>query len=253
DNRDGLLRTGMNTEVEIHIGQRDSALAVSNAALRTDRDYVSAADVLGLDLATVNKQLAQADSAAAAAPAGDSSRQSTLGANGKPAEGAAAGTMTMPNGSVIKLPDGVTAAQVTAAFQHMRQAFQGGGAPSAEDRALLQKVRAANPDMMGGGRRGGPGGGANGGSSLNARFGGNYIVFVKHGDQIRPARVRTGLTDLEYSEVVSGLQEGDSVLILPSASLVQSQQDFKERINRFTGGGGVPGMKANTSTAKRGQ
>ncbi len=53
--------------------------------------------------------------------------------------------------------------------------------------------------------------------------------------------IRTGLTDLDYAEVVSGLSEEDVVLILPSASLVQSQQQFQERIERMTGGGGLPG------------
>jgi hypothetical protein len=43
--------------------------------------------------------------------------------------------------------------------------------------------------------------------------------------------------------VLSGLAEHDSVFVLPSASLVQSQQDMKERMNRVTGGGGVPGMQ----------
>ena len=55
--------------------------------------------------------------------------------------------------------------------------------------------------------------------------------------------MRTGLTDLDYSEVLTGLTEGDSVLVLPSASLVQSQQESRERVNRITGGGGVPGMQ----------
>ena len=35
DNKDGLLRPGMNAEVEVHVGRRDSVLAVPNAALRT--------------------------------------------------------------------------------------------------------------------------------------------------------------------------------------------------------------------------
>ncbi|MGH7591939.1 MAG: hypothetical protein ACREL2_10920, partial [Gemmatimonadales bacterium] len=225
-------------------GQRQNVLAAPNAALRTDRDYVSAAQVLNLDPETVANELAASDSASQA----DASRSSSLGAAGTSGKDQAAGahTMTMSNGTTIKLPDGVTEQQVNAAFQHMRQAFQGGGAPSADDRALLQKVRSANPDMMGSGRRGGGNRGAGGSSStgVDSRLGGSFIVFVKRGDTIRPVRVKTGLTDLEYSEVISGLQEGDSVLVLPSASLVQSQQEFKDRINRFTGGGSVPGMKA---------
>jgi hypothetical protein len=63
-------------------------------------------------------------------------------------------------------------------------------------------------------------------------------------------RIRTGLTDLDYSEVVSGLSEGDSVLILPSAGLIQSQAEFKERIQRMTGGG-IPGMQAQPSSANK--
>jgi HlyD family secretion protein len=40
ENRNGLLKPGMNADVEVHIGQRDSVLAVPNAALRTPRDVV---------------------------------------------------------------------------------------------------------------------------------------------------------------------------------------------------------------------
>ncbi len=55
--------------------------------------------------------------------------------------------------------------------------------------------------------------------------------------------IKTGLTDLDYAEVVSGLSESDSVLVLPSASLVSSQKEFTDRMNRMTGGGGIPGMR----------
>ncbi len=48
--------------------------------------------------------------------------------------------------------------------------------------------------------------------------------------------------------MVEGLQASDSVLILPSASLVQSQQEAQERITRMTGGGGVPGMQQQGNT-----
>ena len=46
--RKGCSGPGMNAEVEIHVGRRDSVLAVPNAALRTQRDVGSAAQVLGL-------------------------------------------------------------------------------------------------------------------------------------------------------------------------------------------------------------
>ena len=237
-NREGLLRPGMNAEVEVHVGERRDVLAVSNTALRTQRDVASAAAVLGLDTAAVQQQLAAADSAArAAAPApttGDSANRASLGA--KTGDSAKAKrTMTTPFGEMT-LPDGVTEAQVTAAFGRMRNQ-----AATPEDRALMQKVRAANP-QMGQGRR------AGGQSGPDTRFGGQYIVFVSRNGTPTPVSIRTGLTDLDYSEVVSGLQEGDSVLALPSASLINSQTEMTNRMNRITGGGGVPGMTKTTGT-----
>ncbi|MEA2723547.1 MAG: hypothetical protein QOH59_1318, partial [Gemmatimonadales bacterium] len=73
--------------------------------------------------------------------------------------------------------------------------------------------------------------------------GARYIVFVNRGGKPTPVWIRTGLTDLDYSEVVEGLTASDSVLVLPSAGLVQSQQESRDRMNRITGGGGVPGMQ----------
>ncbi len=55
-NPEHLLKPGMNTEVEIHIGERQGVLAIPNAALRTARDVASAAAVLGLDSQTVRHQ-----------------------------------------------------------------------------------------------------------------------------------------------------------------------------------------------------
>jgi hypothetical protein len=100
------------------------------------------------------------------------------------------------------------------------------------------------------------GGGTGSGAARNARaggiFGGRYIVFVKRPGGPEPVWVRTGLTDMDYSEVREGLAPTDSVLVLPSASLVQSQQESQERINRMTGGGGLPGMRQQGSTGTEG-
>ena len=63
-NPDHLLKPGMNTEAEIHVGQRQSVLAIPNAALRTQADVASAAQVLGLDPQAVEQQLAPGRGAA---------------------------------------------------------------------------------------------------------------------------------------------------------------------------------------------
>jgi HlyD family secretion protein len=233
-NREGLLRSGMNAEVNIHVGERRGVLAVSNSALRTQRDVASAATVLGLDPAAVQRQLATADSAArASAPAsGDTANRASLGARSGHPAAAKPRTMMTPRGE-MNLPDGVTEEQMRAVFAKMMSSGGPSGLSGA-DAALFQKFRAANA-QMGGGRRGGA-------SGPDTRFGGQYIVFVKRGDHPVPVSIRTGLTDLDYSEVTSGLVEGDSVLALPSASLINSQSQMQNRINQMTGGGSVPGM-----------
>ncbi len=176
DNKEGLLRPGMNSEVEIHVGRRDDVLAVPNAALRTLRDVGSAAQVLGLSPEAVQQTLAgQRDSGKAG------QRDSgTAGQRVRPRNTSSRGTTPLT-------------------------------------RRPTDQAR--------------------------------YIVFVNRNGKPTPVWVRTGLTDLDYSEVVDGLTASDSVLVLPSASLVQSQQESRERVNRITGGGAVPGMQQQTPPA----
>lgn len=264
-NRQGLLRPGMNTEVEIHVGQRDSVLAIPNAALRTQRDVGSAAQVLGISMDQVQKDLAASQQQTPPPPAGDTAvdgRRASLGANtpaspGGPAAGRgdsgavrttpskgdsvkAGNVMTTPDGRTIPLPSGITEQQVRAIFQ---KRFSGGEL-TPQEQAVMQQVRQAmGRSGAGGARRGGQG---------NFQYGGSYIVFARHNGPIHAVQVATGLTDLDYSEIKSGLAAGDSVVLLPSASLVQSQQDFKQRVNNLTGGG-LPGVRqqggASTSAA----
>ena len=94
--------------------------------------------------------------------------------------------------------------------------------------------------MMRAGGGAGPTGGAPRGST-DFLFGGNYIVFVLRGGKPAPMPVRTGLTDLDYSEVTQGLTEQDTVLILPSASLVRAQQESQQMQQRMRSNA-LPGM-----------
>jgi HlyD family secretion protein len=179
DNKEGLLRPGMNAEVEIHVGRRDDVLAVPNAALRTQRDVGSAAQVLGLSPEEVQKQLAAAGQL-------ETTEQRSSG-SGRP------GGLESPG-----------AARSTSSSQ-------GATAPLSRRSA-----------------------------------GSRYVVFVRQNGRPTPVWIQTGLTDMDYSEVLQGLTATDSVLVLPSASLVQSQQEMRERFNRVTGGGAVPGMQQQT-------
>ncbi len=183
DNRGGLLRPGMNADIEIHVGERRGVLAVPNAALRTQRDAGSAAAVLGLNASEVQQLLRDEPKSRRAEEPMDSTRPGPL----------------------------------------RTERLSG---------RLGDSARAA-------------------GSSAPRLFrsSGRYVVFVKNNGPPEPRWIRTGLTDLDYTEVLDGLAPGDSVLVLPSASLVQSQQEMRDRMNRVTGGGGLPGMRQQTAPA----
>ncbi len=238
-NQGNLLRPGMNSKVEIHVGSREQVLAIPNAALRTERDISSAASVLGLEMDVVQQQLA----AAREAPGAE--RRSSLGGATAAGDGSDGASTVEFRGRTVRLPDGLTREMVQPILDKMGQgggpqAFQG---LSQQDRSILTRVMRAG----GGGGRGNFGGGRRGGGrrpqSGNFQFGGEFIVFVMTdtGPEARP--VRTGLTDLDYAQVMSGLSPGDQVLILPSASLVQSQREFQERMSRYAGGGILGGRR----------
>src|SRR3989442_1000144 len=87
----------------------------------------------------------------------------------------------------------------------------------------------------GGGARGSRGGSGN-----------SYIVFVRRAGNVTAVPIKTGLSDQDYVEVTAGVEEKDTVLVLPSASLVQSQQQFRQRFQNVTGGG-LPGLRQQQS------
>jgi HlyD family secretion protein len=80
----------------------------------------------------------------------------------------------------------------------------------------------------------------NGGARPDYRFGGHFWVVVQGptGPEIR--HIRTGITDLDQVEVLDGLNDTETVLILPSSNLVETQQDLQQFINRRIGR--VPGI-----------
>jgi HlyD family secretion protein len=318
-NPDGLLRPGMNAEVAVQIGQRQNVLAIPTAALRTQRDVGSAAQVLGLDPKAVDRQLAVQDSvnkanpqlatanaARGTAPADPPrpSGRTSEGGSVAPARAAEAPRSASPAGTPpggqmtggpggFQLPPGVTEAQLaelrrkrenhepltaqdSAVMQKFRQfrEQQGGGAGGAgqatgatpagdqngapdmqQMRAIFEKQRSGQQltpqeqalmqqamrrfQAMSGGAAGG-GARRRFGEGHAYQYGGNFIVFVLRHGQPAAVRVRTGLTDMDYSEVITGLTEKDTVLLLPSASLVQQQAEMRDRMSRFTA---VPGMQ----------
>jgi HlyD family secretion protein len=97
-NANGLLRPGMNAEVEIHIGSVENALAVPNAALRSPNEVASTAAQLGLsvDGASDGPQDRRGDGSRP--PAETSAMLSPEDGEGLPASGA-----PVPSSSAVSL------------------------------------------------------------------------------------------------------------------------------------------------------
>ena len=65
------------------------------------------------------------------------------------------------------------------------------------------------------------------------------VVFKLVGNEPVPTPIATGVSNWDSVQVMRGLSEGDTVIILPSASLMRQQEEFR---NRMRGVSGVPGM-----------
>jgi HlyD family secretion protein len=147
-NREGLLKPGMNAEVEILIERREDVLALPNEAVKRPPEALAVAQLLGI---------AVPESAPADARPGGGPRAGRPAAGGRP--------------------------------------------PAGEpDRRMVFTVTAA-------------------------------------GYELRPVRV--GLRNWEVTEILSGLEPGDRVALVPSAAQLRQSQEFRDRVQRMRG---LPGQ-----------
>ena len=64
------------------------------------------------------------------------------------------------------------------------------------------------------------------------------LVFVQKADSTwEPRVVRLGVSDYDYTEVVSGLQPGEKVALLSAAVLQAQREQSNDRFRAMTGGG----------------
>lgn len=233
DNREGFLKPGMNGEVSMLVERRDNVIAVTNDAVRNLREAATAAALVGLNPDTVQAMVREQQAA-------------MRGGNGG-GSGAGAGRGTdAPAAQSVALGGGDAAAQAGGSE---RRRSGGGG-----DSANAGRQRSGRGDSARAGRQGGGaptagggtgramgagmGGGNPSGSSIRAR---TALVFVEEGGKFTPRIVRLGASNYDYSEVLSGLKEGEKVASLAVASL-QARRDQQNDRFRNMGGGGVPGM-----------
>jgi HlyD family secretion protein len=134
--------------------------------------------------------------------------------------------------------------QMVARACAMRAAPQGGNAPAA----------AGTPTPARNGPRslaapGAAPNGRNGGARAATRTG---LVFVQRPDSSYEARVvRLGVADYDYTEVLSGLEEGDRVALLSAAALQMQRQENQDRMRAMTGGSSPLGGAAAPAGGRR--
>lgn len=239
NNNEGFLKPGMNGEVSMIIDRRENVLAVSNDAVRTVREAALAATFVGLNPDSVTAQVramqAQAsgggsggaNGAGAGRPAGDSPAARAVDASSAAGSAAGAGKGDAGSGAA---GSGAAGGGSGAARSGRSGRGAGGGGSGA------------------GGGAGGAGGGQGGApqSVIRPRTG---LVFVQTAAGVyEPRLVRLGASNYDYSEVLSGLNEGDNVALLAVAALQAKRDQQNDRFRSMTGGG-VPGV---TSTPAAG-
>lgn len=274
DNRGGLLKPGMNAEVEILVAERPNALLIPNNALVQFQEMAPAAMVLGMDPDAIEMDRSVFADLRASLP----------GSSGPPG-----GLMAAPDGA----RGGMTAGQRpmggmggNARLQELREQLASGEISREEMREQMMQARAENGGSAGAEMNGAPGadadrpgagadagagpgaGGrmgmrAGGGAGMmgmgpagqgmmdgmGAGFGGGAgareeegaprpaITFVISADgAIEPRPILIGVNDWDNTEVLAGLQEGEEVALIGAAQLQAQQQEFIDRMRERMGG-----------------
>ncbi len=279
DNRGGLLKPGMNAEVEILVAERPNALLIPNNALVQFQEMAPAAMVLGMDPDAIEMDRSVFADLRAELPAA-----------------------SRPGGGMMASPDGMRAGRApmggmdgNARLQELREQLASGEISREEMREQMAQARAENGGGAEAGVNGGPGMGAgrpgadasgdpaagagerpqaeaargagamgmgpgagqgmmDGMAGAFGDFGSRRqeegaprpaITFVIHTDGTIEARpILIGLNDWDNTEVVAGLGEGEEVALIGAAQLQAQQQEFIDRMRERMGGspfgGGTP-------------
>jgi HlyD family secretion protein len=180
ENKGGLLRPGMNAEVEIDIASRRGVAAIPTIALRTRKDIEAAALFTGIPEDTIREQLRD---------------------------------------SGMQVADSVSGASddADAEYTDANEA----GAENTEPQPAPTREPLGNQGYL---------------------FGGDYWIFVMRDGSPVAQNVETGLTDLDYSEVIAGISGTEQIILLPSSDLIMSQERFQKWMGDIVG---VPGMKSD--------
>ncbi|UCC26609.1 MAG: efflux RND transporter periplasmic adaptor subunit [Gemmatimonadales bacterium] len=216
DNRSGLLRPGMNAEVEVLVDEATDVLLVPNGAIVNLQDVGPAALALGLDLDEIDLMQFRRGRPGAA----------------EGAQGAPGGQQASPEQAPAEAAPPSGAPSPTAAMDSLRARVARGELSQDSMRALVR----ARMQEQGGGFVRPQSGALQPGAGVPPRDVRRAAVFVLIDGVPEVRMIQIGLNDWDNTQVVSGL-EGDEVLaVIGAAQLQARQQEFLDRIRSRTGG-----------------
>jgi HlyD family secretion protein len=250
DNTSGLLKPGMNAEVEVFIDEaRDVLLVPNNAIVQTD-DVGPAAMALGLDVESLDLTAFGAQSGGATTFAGGFGNGQGGGAQAGGGEGTRTGGGTGQRGGRAGGGGRAGAAlspEMQAQMEQLRAQVERGEISQDSMRALFQGMRGQGAGTNGAGAAVAAAPGAV--PAAPARQTRPAAVFVlSESGAPEPRLVQMGLGDWDNTEIVSGVEEGDELVIVSAAQLQAQQEAFLEQMrgrmggqNPFGGNVAVPG------------
>ena len=227
-NLDGALKPGMNGEAVMEVLRKDNVLAIPSEAVRSMREASTVAPALGLTPEAIR-------SATQASFANRSGGEA--GAAGGRGDSAARARRRAQRGG-----DSAGAASST------RRRFAAGGAAGGFGAA---GTPSGFPGGGGGSGAASPAAGGAGGGGAGGGRGAMQIAFVKKEEEYAPRRIRTGISDFEYTEVLSGLEQGEQVALV-GVAVLQAQRDAQQARIRAGQGGGLQQAPAGGATGGAG-
>jgi HlyD family secretion protein len=226
DNRDRLLKPGMNAEVTILENSALNVLRVPTGAIVQPRQVGPAAMALGLDVDKLD--LAQfgggrfmrgnGDSTGGArgGQGGQSAQGGRTAFRGQGGQGGQSGQRSRGNSQRSGARTSQNAARLGPEFDSLRAKVARGDITQDSMRSAIEAMRqhadsAADPQTK------------------------SVVVFVVKDGKPTPKLVRIGISDWDNAAVVSGLQENDTIALVSAAQLQAQQQAFMNRIRERMG------------------
>jgi len=258
-NSDLSLLPGMNGEVTIVTEDRRNVLTVPNDAVRSMKDAPDIGAELGVSVDTMNALSPRrgfggagggSTSVAGGARGGNGGNGGAgrgagggRGVGGGGGGGMGGGGITVPDSVCTIVMKKFTASNARAKLDSLRSQMRAGTIDTTAMRTrseAIYKAAGVAADTARACMRGAAGGQAGG-----AAIGQPVVAFVKTATGWSPRLVRLGVSDFDYTEVISGLKEGDQVALLATIALQASRDKNSARAKAMVGGA-LPGASSTT-------